>query len=52
MDNIKLRLSDESDAPDPGDMYGKVVSLEEDAQAFRVRLSYVNARLKKRLTNR
>jgi adenylate cyclase len=52
MDNIKMRLFDESDTPDPGDMYGKVVGLEEDAQSFRVRLSYVNSELKKGLTKR
>jgi class 3 adenylate cyclase len=52
MDNIKLCLSEGPDAPDPGDMYGKVVGLEEDPQVFRVRLSYVNAELKKCLTNR
>jgi adenylate cyclase len=52
MDNIKLRLFDKSDAPDSGDMYGKVVGLEDDAQSFRVRLSYVNAELKRCLTNR
>jgi class 3 adenylate cyclase len=52
MDNIKMRLVDESDTPDPGDMYGKVVGLEEDAQSFRVRLSYVNPELKKGLTKR